>query len=241
MKAGRRLLIVAVILGLITVVALNYYLKSLTSGKAPALANAAYADVVVAKSTIPEHTRITAEMLEVEPVLVDAVHPEAIKKTEEAVGSISRTEIIKGEQLLTARVAVEGRASLSYRVPEHLRAISLPVDDLTGVAGYISPGDSIDVLVTYSDGEINDGTTVTYTVLQDILVMATGEFTKEQDSEEQLPVSTITLAVTPGQAEVLAYALHKGSFHYTLRSPLDEEEVPLQHYSVGNLGSFRER
>lgn len=240
MKASRRLLIVAVIFGLITVFALNYYLKSLTSG-APALANAAYTDVVVAKSTIPEHTRITAEMLEVESIPLDAVHPEAIKKTEEAVGGISRTEIIKGEQLLTARVAAEGRASLSYRVPEKRRAISLPVSDLTGVSGYISPGDKVDVLVTYSDEEINNGVAVTYTIIQNALVMATGEFTREQDSEEQHLVSTITLAVTPGQAEVLAYALLKGSFHFTLRSPLDEEKVPLQHYNAENFGSFRER
>ena len=239
MKAGRRILILAVILGLITVVALNYYLKSLTSG-APALANAAYTDVVVAKSTIPEHTRITAEMLEVESIPLDAVHPEAIKKTEEAVGGISRTEIIKGEQLLTARVAAEGRASLSYRVPEKRRAISLPVSEVTGVSGYISPGDKVDVLVTYSDAEINSRVT-TYTVVQNALVLATGEFTQEQDNEERQLVSTITLAVTPGQAEVLAYALLKGSFHFTLRSPLDEEKVPLQHYNAENFGTFRER
>ena len=240
MKASRRLLIVAVIFGLITVAALNYYLKSLTSGGAPALANAAYTDVVVAKSTIPEHTRITAEMLEVESIPLDAVHPEAIKNTEEAVGGISRTEIIKGEQLLTARVAAEGRASLSYRVPEKRRAISLPVSEVTGVSGYISPGDKVDVLVTYSDAEINSRVT-TYTVVQNALVLATGEFTHEQDSEERQLVSTITLAVTPGQAEVLAYALLKGSFHFTLRSPLDEEKVPLQHYNAENFGTFRER
>ena len=184
MKASKRLLFVAVIFGLITVIALNYYLQSLTSGGAPALANAAYTEVVVAKSTIPEHTRITAEMLVVEPIPTDAVHPEAIKNTEEAVGSISRGEIVKGEQLLAARVAAEGRASLSYRVPEKRRAISLPVSEVTGVSGYISPGDKVDVLITYSDADINSKMT-TYTVVQNALVLATGEFTKEQDSEER--------------------------------------------------------
>ncbi|MGI6308987.1 MAG: Flp pilus assembly protein CpaB [Dethiobacteria bacterium] len=240
MKASKRLLFVAVIFGLITVIALNYYLQSLTSGGAPALANAAYTEVVVAKSTIPEHTRITAEMLVVEPIPTDAVHPEAIKNTEEAVGSISRSEIVKGEQLLAARVAAEGRASLSYRVPEKRRAISLPVSEVTGVSGYISPGDKVDVLITYSDADINSKMT-TYTVVQNALVLATGEYTKEQDSEERHLVSTITLAVTPGQAEVLAYALLKGSFHFTLRSPLDEEKVRLEHYNAENFGTFRER
>ncbi len=240
MKAGRRILILAVILGLITVVALNHYLKDLTSG-APALADAAYTDVVVAKSTIPERTRITAEMLEVESVLQGAVHPEAIKNMGEAVGGISRTEIIKGEQLLTARVAAEGRASLSYRVPENLRAISLSVNEVSGVSGYISPGDKVDVLITYSDAEINSRVT-TYTVVQNALVLATGELTREQDSETQHLVGTITLAVTPGQAEVLAYSYDQSaSFHFTLRSPLDEERVPLQHYNAENFETFRER
>lgn len=239
MKAGRRVLILAVVLGLGTVVALNYYLKDLSSG-APALADAAYSDVVVAKSTIPAHTRITAEMLGVEPILLDAVHPEAIKNMEEAVGGVSRTEIIKGEQLLTARVSAEGRASLSYRVPESLRAISLSVNEVSGVSGYISPGDRVDVLITYSDAEINSRTT-TYTVVQNALVLAVGELTQEQDSEEQHLAGTITLAVTPGQAEVLAYSYLNGSFHFTLRSPLDEGKVPLQHYNAENFETFRER
>ena len=240
MKAGRRFLIVAIIFGLITVGALNYYLQNFTAAGVPDRAGPALTEVVVAKNTIPGHTRITAEMLAVKSIPVEALHPEAIKNKEEAAGSISRTEIIAGEQLLTTRVAAEGRASFSYRVPEKLRAISLPANELTGVAGYVSPGDRVDVLVTYSAEEINDGVTVTYTVLQNVLVLAAGEFTREQDSEEQHPVSTFTLAVTPGQAEVLVYALQKGAFHFTLRSPLDGEKVPLEHYSVENFGTFRE-
>jgi pilus assembly protein CpaB len=240
LKNGRLLLLAAVIFALGTVLALNCYLQSLASG-AQAVEVTAYTDVVVAKSTIPKHTRITAEMLAVESLPAGAVHPEAFGDLEAVAGSISRAEIVEGEQLLTARIAVEGQGSFSYRVPEKRRAISLPVNEITGVSGYISPGDKVDVLVTYSDEEINGGAAVTYTVIQNAPVMAAGELTREQDTDEQQPVGTITLAVTPGQAEVLAYAQLKGSFYFTLRSPLDEEKMHLQHYNAANLGSFRER
>jgi len=227
-------------LGLITVLALNSYIKNMAPG-APALSSIPHTNVVVAKNTIPQHTRITEEMLAVESIPAEAVHPEAIKNKDEAVGGISRSDIIKGEQLLVSRVATEDRrASLSYRVPEKLRAISIPVNEVTGISGYVSPGDRVDVLVTYSDDEINDVTT-TYTVVQNALVMATGEATRERDNEERQLVSSVTLAVTPGQAEVLAYAYLKGSFHFTLRSPLDDEIVELDHYSADNFETFRER
>jgi pilus assembly protein CpaB len=245
LKANKRLLIVAVIIGIITVLALNQYIKNMQSEEITSMA-VNRATVVVANSTIPQHTRITSEMLTMGSYPEDAVHPEALKNIDDAVGGITRSDIIKGEQLLESRVATDQRsAALSYRVPENLRAISLPVGEVTGVSGYISPGDKVDVLVTYNlatsdDGETNEVMT-TYTVVQNALVMAVGEATKEVDNEERLLVSTVTVAVSPGQAEVLAYAYLNGSFHFTLRSPLDEEVVELDYYNAENFESFRER
>ncbi len=240
MRVNKRLLLVAVILGLITVIALNSYLKSMAS-EDQAVAAVAYKEVVTAKNTIPEYTRITAEMLTMQSVPVDAVHPEALTDINDAVGGITSSEIIKDEQVLASRVVTEqSSAGLAYRIPEKLRAISIPVNEVTGVSGYIAPGNRVDVLVTYADEEINELTT-TYTIVQNALVMAAGESTRENEEEERQVSTTVTLAVTPGQAEVLAYALIKGTFHLTLRSPLDEEKVPLDHYNAGNLETFRER
>jgi pilus assembly protein CpaB len=240
LKANKRLLIVAVIIGIITVLALNQYIKNMQSEEITSMA-VNRATVVVANSTIPQHTRITSEMLTMGSYPEDAVHPEALKNIDDAVGGITRSDIIKGEQILESRVATDQRpATLSYRVPEDLRAISLPVNEITGVSGYISPGDKVDVLVTYNDENINEVMT-TYTVVQNALVMAVGEATKEVDNEERLLVSTVTVAVSPGQAEVLAYAYLNGSFHFTLRSPLDEEVVELDYYNAENFESFRER
>ncbi len=72
-------------------------------------------------------------------------------------------------------------------------------------------------------------------------MLATGPETRERDSEEQAPAGTVTLVVTPAQAEVVAFALHMGSFHLTLRSPLDTAPVELDYYSPANFGTFRGR
>ncbi len=235
MKGNKRILIIAVVLGLISILALNSYIRSLDK---PALTAISHTDVVVAANTIPAHTRITGEMLEVVSLPSDAVHPEAARSLDAVAGGISRTELIKGEQVLLKRVFTEERrASLSYRVPEGMRAIAIPVGDVAGVAGYISPGDTVDVLISYEDANINEMLT-TYTVFQNIKVLAAGGETRERDTEAQGVVSTVTLAVTPAQAEVLAFAYLKGTFHLTLRFPLDEESVELESYSFENFDTY---
>lgn len=244
MKSNKKLIIFAVIIGLGTVYIFNHYL--LQNYAEPVQASVEQASVVVAQMTIPQHTRITEEMVGMESVPVNAVHPEALLRRENVVGGISRSEIVRGEQVLTSRVATEDmRASLSYRVPENYRAIAIPVGEVAGVAGYISPGDRVDVLISYpifkEAGEVVSSTVTTYTTLQNVLVLATGEFTHAFDDEERHIAGTATLLVTPAQAEVLAYAYLQGSFHLTLRSPLDEESVDLTYYNTENFETFRER
>ena len=252
MKVNKRLLLVAIILGVITVFALNYYLSSLQNGDPTMIAGTQQlTSVVVAESTIPQHTRITSEMITTENLPDNAVHPEALRDPSDAVGGISRSEIVRGEQVLSSRVATEEmRASLAYRIPETYRAISIPIGEVIGVAGYISPGDRVDILISYNifkeedvdeDEEELGNVLTTYTTLQNVLVLATGEITREQDDEERNVVSNITLAVNPEQAEVLAYATLQGSFHLTLRSPLDEEIIDLDYYNIENFETFRER
>ena len=238
MAANKKIIIIAVILGLITVLALNAYIQSLDE---PALASIPHTEVVVAVSTIPAHTRITEDMLGTKSIPSDAVHPEALTSLNDAVGGISRTEIIKDEQVLANRVFTdERRATLSYRVPEGMRAVSIPIGDYTGVAGYISPGDSIDILITFADEEVNEDLT-TYTYFQNVKVLATGGETRERDTEEQSVVGTLTLLTTPEQAEALVYININTSLHITLRSPLDEEIIELDSYNFENFETFRAR
>jgi len=240
LQTPRRLLLAALLFGLITVVALNAYLDKAVSVALPAK-EIQYIQVVTARKSIPAYAKITEEMLFMKALPSEAVHPEALTNLQDALGAVSRADIVKGEQILASRIVSEkNAATLAFRLPEKMRAISIPVNEVTGVSGFISPGNRVDVLVTYSDEEINEVTT-TYTILQNALVMAVGEHTRENEGEERKLVSTVTLAVTPGQAEVLAHALVKGTFHLTLRSSLDEEIVKLDYFSAENFNSFRQR
>ena len=238
MKLTKRILIVAVAMGLVSVVFLSYYINSLDK---PAHAvQMEKIDTVVASGTIPAHTRLTSDMLEVRSISADAVHPDSIGSLELLEGGITTSLVIGGEQVISSKVVTEeGEASLSYRIPEGMRAVALPADDISSVAGYISPEDKVDILVTYSDSEIADET-VTQTKFQNVEVLASGSLTipKQEPNREG---DTLIVAVSPEQAEVLAYAYQKGTFHFTLRAPQDDGEASLSGYSSRNFDSYEER
>ena len=239
MKLSKVLLVFGVLLGLATAFFLYNFLDNMQD---PVAAAVPQTDVVIARDTIPAHTPINVDMLEVKSVPVDMVHPEAGEDISLFVGGIARSEIIRGEQVLTSRVHTDDmRATLSYRIPENMRAISIPVGEVTGVSGYVTPGDKVDVLVTLEDEEINEGTLTTYTLFQNVMVLAIGELPREVEDDESRVVGTVTLMVTPEQAEVYVYANRQGSFHLTLRSPSDENVVALDSYGTTNFDEFRRR
>jgi len=239
LKLSKVLLTFGILLGLVTAFFLYTYLSSVQD---PVSAAVPHEDVVIARNTIPAHSRITADMLEVRSYPVDMIHPEAGKDVSLFIGGISRTEIVRGEQILISRIYTEDRrGSLSYRIPENMRAVSIPVNEVTGVAGYITPGDKVDVLVTIEDENINEGAATTYTLFQYITVLAIGELPREVEDDESRLVNTVTLEVSPEQAEVLAFSYQRGSFHLVLRSPADEVILPLADYGISNFEDFRMR
>lgn len=239
MKTSKRIVVLAVFFGLFTVIAFYFYMQSLEK---PAMDAVPHTNVVVAKTAIPARTRIMQETLEIKSLPTSAVHPEAYRSIEEVVGGISRADILTGEQVLAPRVFTEERrATLSYIIPEGMRAISIPVAGASaGVGGFISPEDTIDILISFADSEVND-TFTTYTYFQNLKVLATGAETRERDTEEPVVVNTLTLLVTPEQAEVLVYVNHNTSTWITLRSPLDENIVELDSFNFESFEAFRER
>lgn len=238
MRANKKILILAIILGLATVFGLSTYMKK--SGSI-AVDGGGYTEVVVAGNTISANVKITKEMLVSQSMPVNAVHPDAIKSVDEIVGGISKMEIVKGEQILSNKVALgKSDADLAYRIPDHMRAISIPTDEVTGVAGFVNVGDKIDILVTYSNDEIAKVTT-TYTQLQNIEVLAVGNVKQGDPASQSALPSTLTLLVKPEQAEVLVYALSNGTINFTLRNPSDTKKVDSKSYSSENFGTYKER
>jgi pilus assembly protein CpaB len=238
MKIKKRVLILAVVLGLLTVSVLYLYIRGLEKNPAT---ETQMQNVVVAVSTIPAHVKITPEMLAIKSIPVEAIHPDAFASVNEAVGGTTKAEIINGEQVIKGRVVIEGVSSpLAYRIPENMRAITIPMGEISGVAGYIAVGDRIDILVAYDDETLNP-TKIVYTQLQNIEVLEKGPYAATAEEQQTGIATSLTVLVTPAQAEVLAYANYNGSFHFSLRNPVDTNKVELQQFDSANFNTWRDR
>lgn len=236
MKTRKRVWLITAILALITTAMVYLYLGQV---KAASQENKIeMSQVVVALSEIPAHVKVTEDMLEIKEIPTEAVHADTYTDIADVVGGTTTTDLIAGEQVLSDRIVLDtGKSELSYRIPENMRAITVPATEVNGVGGYIVSGDKLDILVSYVPA---DGVQIVYTQLQNIEVLETGANIAAAEAETAVPTS-LTLLVTPAQAEVIAYANLSGSFHYTLRNPVDTAKQELPSYGTENFDSWRER
>ncbi len=150
MKAKRGILILSILIGLIAAVGIYRIVERMDTTPEVTIE---YRKVLVAINTIPENTVITADMVTLVDVPAEALHAEAVTTVEDAVGNMTTDLIVKDEQILKSRLVSnlpDDPQKLSYRIPENMRAISIPVNELNAVSGHIVKGDKIDILVTYT-------------------------------------------------------------------------------------------
>jgi pilus assembly protein CpaB len=136
------------------------------------------------------------------------------------LGQTTKVFLVRGEPILASKLSTAG-GGLSVRIPESMRATSVKVNEVTGVSGFILPGDRVDVLVTI-DNLSGIGNAVTKTIVQNSEVLAAGIKT-ETKKDNPIKVQSVTLLVDPKQAEDLALAIHEGTIHLVLRNPIDHE------------------
>jgi len=147
----------------------------------------------------------------------------------ELVGKVVNANIAKGEAILLSKVASGdlGSSALATVLTLGMRAVSVRVDDVVGVAGFIHPGDHVDVIVTMSGAEA--ATSTSKIILQNIKVLAVGkEVDGHQSVQKPAPATVATLMVDSEQAERLALAAAKGQLLLALRSSVDSEVVETQ-------------
>lgn len=185
--------------------------------------------VAVAAKDLPWGTKLTKEMLG-EKIFSKDNLPAGHFTTAASVQNrvlilpVKRNEIITGDKLAPVSVTTGGVAAV---ISEGKRAIAVKGNKVLGLAGFIQPGDRVDVLVTVKnpDGQ-KKSSEVTKTVLQDILVLATGtEIEKPAKGEKPSQVDVYTLEVTPEEGEELGLAATQGTLHFALRNVLDKQVV----------------
>jgi pilus assembly protein CpaB len=145
-------------------------------------------------------------------------------------GRVVRRPVSAGEPVLdSALLPVGSQAGLVSVIDPSRRAVSVKVDPVIGVAGFVVPGTHVDVLVTIALD--SDGKPVTKIVLQDVQVLAIDQKLEEAKEGEPELVQVVTLETSPQDAERLTHAAHNGRLQLALRNPTDREIV--ETHSVG--------
>ena len=215
-------LLAAITFGLIAAVSVKQYLLS-------AQAFNRTNDVVVAKVDIPVGSRIIPEQLAVAQFPADVTPAGAIAKIDEnLIGRVAITAISPKDPVTESKLAPVGSlGGLSSVIPEGYRAMTVKVDDVVGVSGFILPGTLVDVVVVIQPpkGTANEEM-ISKIVLQNIKVLASGQNIDKpkNDREVERSVKAVTLQVTPEQAEKLALASSEGKLQLVMRNSVDQAD-----------------
>ena len=177
--------------------------------------------VVAASMAIPFGTKIEERHLKIIEMPKDYAPPGSYTIVEDVVDKVTTLPIVAGEILMKARFVDQGEGStLAALVDKNMRAVTVRVDDVIGVGGFLLPGNRVDVVAARRDGR----RAITDTILRNIEVLAVDQTASSNDNEPVI-VRAVTLQVTPEQAEILVKGREEGSIQLTLRNPLDEEEI----------------
>lgn len=186
-------------------------------------------NVVVAKVEIPLGARIALEQLTLASMPNGSAPEGAFRKVDEVVGRVAITPIGVKEPVTTLKLAPEGvEGGLSAVIPEGYRAMTVKVDDVVGVSGFVMPGSYVDVVAVIVPPTAQSAQTagpISKIVLQHIKVLASGpKLDSPENQREPTSVKAVTLQVTPEQAEKLVLAANEGKLQLVMRNYGDAED-----------------
>ncbi len=185
--------------------------------------NAPTQPVVVAAADLSLGTELKKEDLAVVNFPVGQAPAGAFAKPADIIGRGVISPLVKNEPVLSAKLASkEAGAGLPPVIPDGMRAVSVRVNEVIGVAGYVLPGTRVDVVATANP--TNNSTDITSKVILANVQVLTAGTRMEQDQEKGKPmqVTVVTLLVYPEQAERLALASTEGKIQLALRNPMDQ-------------------
>ena len=179
-------------------------------------------DVVVATRPLGIGVMIKPADVKVIKVSAEAFPKGGFQKVEEVLDRAVVSNILLDEALLDGRLAAKGSGlGLAPTIPVGMRAVTVRVNDVAGAAGFVLPGLKVDVLVTGHPP--NNESNMTTTVLQNVLVLSAGQSMQSDARGTPVSVSTVTLLVSPEDAETLALAGGEGRIQLVLRNSSDDK------------------
>ena len=178
--------------------------------------------VVAAALKIPFGQKIELAHIKAVPMPDHLVPNGAFDDVSKVEGRIAKQELLPGEIILEGRVAEHLKGStLAAVLDPKMRAVTLRVNDVIGVAGFLAPSNRVDILATRRNGKSRP---VTQTLLKNIKVLAVDQ-TANPGKNEPVIVRAVTMEMSPRQSEALVNARSEGSIQLTLRNPLADSKV----------------
>ena len=204
------------------VVSTIFYYQVTGQPSAPAPVQTNLKDVVTATKPLPVGVTIKPGDVKLSKVTADQFPKGGFSRVEEVLDRPVVSNVLSEEPVLEGRLAARGSGlGLAPVIPVGMRAVSVHVTDVAGVSGFVLPGLRVDVLVTGRPPG-NDGS-MTTTCLQNILVLSAGQTIQPDARGQAIQTPTVTLLVTPEQAETITLAGNEGKIQLVLRNSSDQE------------------
>lgn len=231
---------IAAFLGLIAVVLVRGVLTSQKAHAPGAAASTGMVPVVVAALPIERGATLKPVMLKLVNYPKDAVPVGAFQAIDQVASSTSvRTalrSLTANEPVLAAKLSgAGGKTNLSGTLTPGMRAVSVRSDDVTGVGGFVLPGDRVDILLTRTVGAGEAATTVTQVLAENSLVLGIDQ-SSDVEADKPVVAKAVTVEVTPDQAQTISLAHAVGSVSLSLRQVSDTAELARKTTSVADLG-----
>lgn len=216
---------IAVLLGLFAVFLANSFLSR--TERQAAVVPEGMTKIAVAAVPLDYGIELTADKVRFASYPASSVPPGSFRTIAELLPAGKRRVALRpmliNEPILVNKISGEGQgASISALLPDGMRATALRINDVSGVAGFIQPNDSVDVLISRPG---ISGQQVTDVLLQDVRVIAIGQNAQGQDGKPALAKSA-TLEVDPLDAQKIVLAQQVGALSLVLRKPGQEQDIP---------------
>ncbi len=244
MLANRNLLIVAIaaFIGIIAVILANSYLSGVEKKDATAAEQGRLVQIAVARVPLEYGATLTAENIRMVSWPSTSLPAGAFQSPKGLYGGDPRVvlrPIEAGEPILPGKITgFGGRASLSELLETDMRAVAVRINDVAGVAGFVLPGDRVDVLLTRTpklDGEVGEVEPVTDILLQNVGVLAIDQSPNEKNTVPTVG-KTATLSVDQQGAQKLALAGQVGTLSLALRNAQNQDDFASSTVGTRDLG-----
>ena len=213
---------VAVLLALLASIGVYRYLKE--KGQIAEQARLQTVGIAVAVVDLPVGTQINPNQVAISAWPKDLYPKDSFADLNSVVGRVARRDFMRGEPIVASKLVPMDKSGglLSLIVPEGKRAFTVRVNEVVGVGGFIVPDTRVDVIVTM----VPPGSTekISKIVLENVHVLAAGQIV-EQKENKPITVNTVTLSVTPEEAEKIALASNDGIIQLVMRNFMDVDNV----------------